>query len=257
MKHHIEFIGMPASGKTTLYTYLYSRLKKRHPRCYNFSEALKVCERRYASSCDTRSRMTLAVQLCLGRFMLKKAFPFSCIQIRAYNEFYFENIEFISSILATINQLNVPLHYKEMISRWLLAEFSLYHMAYRSLTEQESLVLDEGFCHRTVSLFAHDISVYTEEMLKKYLSAAFIPDIVFAVNLNKEECQKRLSNRGSPVRLARLSQDEFNNRFDFFFDFFEVLKKKLIEKGVVLINIDNCNIEQAKIQIDNAVSRLI
>ncbi|MFA9432468.1 hypothetical protein [Egicoccus sp. AB-alg2] len=72
----------------------------------------------------------------------------------------------------------------------------------------EVLVLDEGYVHRVVQLFASGVEVPARRDVEDYLATVPVPDLLVAVRTPVETCTARIRARGVWSRLRAADGDE-------------------------------------------------
>lgn len=75
----------------------------------------------------------------------------------------------------------------------------------------DALVLDEGFVHRTVQLFASSVERPDQRAVEAYIGLVPQPDLLIHVASSPEVCGRRVRERGVWGRLAHRSSDEVDS----------------------------------------------
>jgi hypothetical protein len=259
MKHRIEFIGLPGSGKSSLYDFAYRFLAQHYPKTYNLKKALRHCEFQAINLSQSEVKSIRKAFLMLAETYLAPVFPYSRRRTEAYLKFALDNTDFINLIFATLSKANMSFENKIRISNWFFAELSAYQMIDEYFIDDGILLLDEGFCHRSISLVACDQTVYSTNLLDNYFNMrAFIPDILFVVKRNFESCLNALRKKGLPDYFAVLNPDELYERFVFFGKWLEDVIKKASNLKIEVIEIENTNdLNNAKKQIKEYSNSLV
>jgi thymidylate kinase len=78
----------------------------------------------------------------------------------------------------------------------------------RCATTGEVLLLDEGYVHRVVQLFASAVEVPDPAAVHRYLETVPVPDLTVVVRAPIERCRDRVSRRGVWPRFAGRDADE-------------------------------------------------
>ncbi len=126
---HFEFIGLPGSGKTTLYKEI---MKKINTRGIKKKKNLKHYE---PELCYFLAENTALTQL------------------------------FIQKVIAR----QFPNDEKEFLIRNFFKLFACYHVLKNSVQRKEVFLFDEGFCHKAISLFGFGEGGLDEEGNYAYL----------------------------------------------------------------------------------------
>lgn len=170
---HIEFIGLPGSGKTTLH-----------------KEAIKLLNDRVSIS--RKEILNLNKETYLAEL----------------NEFIEMNREFVQLFLQKRDE-----HFTEKKEKDFLQEiFFFLFVHYNFCKKKEEIILfDEGFCHRVISLFfSYEKRGIDREGISLYVDHIPLPDLVFFVKTDKEKSYQRMLKRkkGFPKRLKNLKDSE-------------------------------------------------
>ncbi len=259
MKHRIEFIGLPGSGKSSLYSFAHQFLVQHYPETYSLTRALRYCEFQAINLSRSKAKLLKKAVYILADNYLMSIFPYTRRRTEAYLKFVLDNTDFVNVIYTTLEKANMSLKNKIRISNWFFAELSAYQMIEEYFSDDGILLLDEGYCHRFVSLIACDHTMYSAEMLDNYFKVtAFIPNILFFVKRNPDLCLDTLRKKTLPDYFATLSPGELYERYTFFERRLEDLVNKASSLGAKIIEVGNTgNLAYAKRQIEDNLKRFV
>jgi hypothetical protein len=109
----------------------------------------------------------------------------------------------------------------------------------RHATIGEVLVLDEGYVHRVVQLFASSVEEPGLVAVHRYLSTVPVPDLLVAVHAPVERCVERVMARGVWARFAGREGDELRQFVSSAHRATELATSYAREQGWNLIEVDN------------------
>ena len=237
----IEFIGLPGSGKTTLQEALIRSLREHDVNAISFERAQDLAiQQEVLVARNSRTRNALRKFFFdLVRSHMGSLFKYSTGQILAYQRFVFTHPRLLESFPQNSNHLQPP---GQKRLDWIFDLFSGYQSAKQFLHEDTVLVMDEGFCHKTIALWGlfHNQSL-AQSQITEYLARSPLPHLLVVVQIDKESCVQRVEERGMPYpgilgatgrngRLQRLHQ--INN-------FINSVALAARQKGVHVIEVDN------------------
>ncbi|MDD3818400.1 MAG: hypothetical protein PHG41_00955 [Actinomycetota bacterium] len=260
MASHIEFIGVPGSGKTTMYHKLVVLLNKEGIKARTFNKALFLCCIRSILSRKSFKDFLKVLLYFIGNIFFRSVSKFSNVQIDAYNEFLLANSTLIDFIAKVVNNKKIDLKEKLLIMKWFFNEFSGYQLISRYLRKDEILVFDEGFCHRAIAIWGRNESSKIEkDELDIYLNLIPLPDVILIINSEVEECERRLSERKYPPILKDLNYEERIGKLRFIEKLVPYITYIIEKKGTKLLYINNCKKSKPSFPTDaiNAVKKII
>lgn len=236
---HIEFMGLPGSGKTTLCEETLSILKSMDRKAMSLEEAFVHC---------------LIESLRYKPFRFIKYFPYIIRknvirhysrtterEAKSYNQFLLGNPELTQIILTALHDRQTTSTEREKIGDWIFRSFSRYNIVNQNLKQKEIVVLDEGFCNRSISLFVNQETQPNDELVYQYADAIPAPDIVFMIVSKPDICISRMSDRpgGYPGRMATLSVNEKEEFLHNASNCLDIVRNNIENRGSKVINIDN------------------
>jgi hypothetical protein len=104
---------------------------------------------------------------------------------------------------------------------------------------KEVLVLDEGYVHRVVQLFASAVEDPDPLAVRSYLATVPVPDLTVSVHAPVERCIERVRARGVWTRYADRDDDEVGRFITHAHHAAELAASHARERGWNLIELDN------------------
>jgi hypothetical protein len=205
---HVEFMGLPGSGKSSLHQETLRAAARRNLPLLSLPEALAACLSRNPT--DTMLRgLTGWMMSRLGRGVAVRAFARSTDRLNSLAGFLAENLGLAEIVFGSQSTRDISRDDRQLVIRWMLALFAGFQFVQERLTDKEVLIIDEGFCNRVTTLFAY--SSYFPDLTKEifdYLDRIPRPDLVFVLEDGVEVCELRLDRRGWTERLAPFTPHE-------------------------------------------------
>jgi thymidylate kinase len=253
MKMHFEFIGLPGAGKSTLRNMLVDALKQRGINALTYEEAVSCSVRRDLLSTSSSS-MKASMKFLLYNLSVRRlgtVFEYATCQVSAYNEFVFENSRLMALAAEAVNSRSVTEAERRMLMRMLWREFSAYQLSTRWLEDDEFLILDEGFCHRAITLFGRGDEARVEKNgIDEYLSLVPLPHWLFVVTSQVEVCEARLRKRGYPPILSNLTDGERLEKQNLINGIVEHIALTLSGRNIRIVRLDNSTDDVARMPED-------
>lgn len=201
---YIEFFGVPGSGKSTICSKLTDELNKKGCHAYDVERA----------KCQSIVRMLGLNIIYTNRDGIKTK-TLKTGTRRIYNifntdevylkKFLVENTELASNIFNNINK-NAPSKQREKLyTEWFINTMAQYEIANQHLKDQETLLLDEGFINRTMTLFLYCDEI-NKKLIKRYIKHIPKPDMLIIPEVPIETAYSRMKERskGFPPAYAGL-----------------------------------------------------
>lgn len=188
---YIEFLGTPGSGKTTLLASLASFLKERHYQPYTVVEAARPIASRTWQGKLIHHLFPGSLQTPL----LWQVFSFNSTLSR--HKFIHANKELIRQVNWYQKQrLDQSAEHERGILHWFYRLTGYYEFLRPRMKNSEILILDDGFVHRVVHLFASEVETPDPKLISSYLELIPKPDLVIIPSSPLDVCEKRVYQRG-------------------------------------------------------------
>lgn len=238
MLTRLEFIGLPGSGKTTMYRALAPRLKGQGLSAVGFYEGINVAIHRQIVRKEQGIRRAVKRLLYeLGKQMFPPVYRFSNYQVQSFNEFMLANAKLTTLIIKTVNAQPVPAQEKAQVMNWVFRDYSGYKLMEKMLSEPEIAIFDGGLCHLALSIWGRGEDwVLKKAGLKEYLELIPLPSAVVFVNIGAEICEHRLATRGYPALLGQEDYAKRKQKYELLQGMNEYILSYLKEKGVAIID---------------------
>lgn len=241
MKLHIEFLGLPGSGKSSLQREAVRMLRLRGQRAYGLPEAVGACLGRQPTD-KLLKGLTGAIVQILSREGGMRVFSRSKDKFLALSEFLAQNLTLGEILFASQRARSIPEDQERLVVKWMLDLFAAFQFVDDRLSDEEVLLLDEGFCNRVNTLFAYGASSGPDpspQEIGAYIDHIPHPDLVLRVHTTSEASEARLERRGWTERLDRLSPPERRAVLERSRECIDLATSRLQEAGVSVVPIDN------------------
>jgi len=199
VKTHIEFLGLPGAGKTTLCRELCRYARSLGCKAFEAEEALYVALRRRSRWYSLR-RPVKYCSYARGRRWLHEVYSQPCFCCDALAEFLDAHGGMARTLAAILRR---PEQFQDsaLLVKWLVQLFSSYELAADMLKRDETMLLDEGFCNRALSIFGYCSGAADPDQVRSYIAAVPAPDAVICIDASAQTRRSRLIERGLPARL--------------------------------------------------------
>ncbi len=193
---HVEFLGVPGSGTTTLA----AELARVSASTTTLENAVLASIR--VGGDDQLTRVAARLSRSGTSAVWRKAFARSTDRFSALNRFLTVSPETLEAVLGA---------QRARISRdqgqgrslgWILNLMAGFQLAGEHLGEDEVLMIDEGFAQRSIALCGFGFTEDDRPLLDRYLRSMPQPDAVIIVDTPLEVCESRLDSRGWSERVA-------------------------------------------------------
>ncbi len=192
---HVELLGVPGAGKTTLFTYVMDALTDAGFAVRTIDEAVFQALRR-----DMVDRafgpLLRGTPRRIARRLSKHVANRSQDRMVALRDFLLDRPDVVVAVLEAIVRRRATDLRSDLAMTWILDLVWQYQLAKPALEDPgTALVFDEGFCNRAVSLFGHGFSVADEPLLRRYIDAIPAPDLVVVVHADTTASAARATDR--------------------------------------------------------------
>jgi thymidylate kinase len=187
----IEFIGAPGAGKTTLLPTVIECLRERGIRAFTVVDAARPLVQ--------RTRVGRVVHhlapASLRRPLLWRVF-LACSMVYRLR-FCAEHPRLVW--LVWWSQMRRPRAAdvrERKVLHWYFRFVGYYAFLRAHLQPDEALIVDEGFAHRVVQLFASGVEAPDPQQIAAYVDLAPPPDLLVHVQASPQLCEERIHRRG-------------------------------------------------------------
>lgn len=196
---HIEFLGPPGSGKSSLA----GKVAISVPGGMSLTGAALASLR--SSGADPLTRVAARLTRNPSSRLWKWAYARSTDRFAALTRFIISNPRAMEEVARALSARRLRDMRQDLVARWMLELMARYQLALDADIRLGSLVIDEGFCQRAVALLGYGFSPEKDaDSLMSYLDAVPTPDTVVIVDTPLEVCESRLDHRGWSDRVAEL-----------------------------------------------------
>lgn len=196
----VEMLGSPGAGKTSLIPAAREFFSRQGLKAYNVVEAAR----------PLAARTPLGRLAC--RWLPEPLKGFILWQIfyaysRRYRPIFRRHYpQLIDSVLRYQCERPISAYDRRHVMRWFLHLTGAYAFLRTHLKPSEVLIIDEGFVHRVVQLFASEHEEPDVQREMDYLDQIPRPDLVIYVSTPAEVAVRRVFSRGLWERFQRKSQ---------------------------------------------------
>lgn len=213
-------------------------------------------KKRLSKSALKRSLQYIA--LFLSRKFLTAIFRKTTVEIEAEIRFFTTHADVVSKALTFVNKRDMAPEEKEAILGSLICEFSIYDLGCTSLSSGEVLIVDEGFCHRAISIWGRGATGARDAgELDEYFARIPVPDILCIVDADEGVCEQRMSRRGYPGLFRKLNWLERREKLSQLSRIINQCAERLTDKGAKVIRVLNIDQEDSSRQISDKVTEML
>jgi hypothetical protein len=125
------------------------------------------------------------------------------------------------------------------VGYWMYRLLGAHGLFLRHATVGEVLVLDEGYVHRVVQLFASTVEEPSRMQVRRYLATVPVPDLLVAVHAPVDRCVERVTARGVWARFADRDSEDLKRFVSSAHRTTELATSYARDQGWNLIEVDN------------------
>lgn len=248
MGAQVEFLGLPDSGKTTFLQAIRGICRQHGINALSLDEGLYSCIKKDLHHRGNLGSASLSRQEGLVRSIaplaikseyFRKSYFYSELAIGAYSEFVLANKELVGLILRVIGEGLADKREQLLVMRMLYSLFSGYQTVTNSLETNEILMMDEGFCHRAVTIWGRIDSRKEEPDLYEYLDLIPLPTVLVVTKLEPSACEERYDGKKKRGLLKGLKLDDRIAKLSRIDVMIQQILSNLKEKDVKIFTIDN------------------
>jgi len=204
---HIEFMGPPGAGKSTIKQRLSEMLGQEGKECFTLEQALLASLRRKCDDRMFRCMLRLLPDCCTGK-KIAALYQRSRSRIAAQNRFLAANGPAFGAFLESNQFECMTSGERTRVVGKFLKLASMFQTIEEQIDENAKVVLDEGFLQKTVSLFMLPEWIGNSsgrQSMFRYLNNIPIPNVSILVQADIELCKARMESRARrlPLRLEK------------------------------------------------------
>ena len=246
MLTHIEFLGIPGSGKTYLLKKTAACLREHGKHALLLDEAVYQ-----ALKTNRRSRaLTVCARILpyrLGRHFLTR-FPRTADDVAylAFQRFLQAHPTLAEMVLAChYHQARIAKYLDFLSLFWFFDLFSKYQLVAEEQRSENNLILyDEGFAQRAVTLFGYGdpppSSFHSlDEAIARYIENIPPPRLIFVLTASAQSVESRMKARGYPIRMQSMLPQERERCLTQAAACIKIAVEQLRKYDVNVIEIDN------------------
>ena len=243
---HMEFIGLPGSGKSSVKKGMIRRLRQHSQVCLTLEEALLSSLKRSRDDIFTHYLLRILPNGVSERLL-------NSLFIRSRYRFIAQN-HFLSNASASLHVIlaSEPFQLMSCEERGLaLSRFLRTAITYQAVREQINeaipVAFDEGFFQRGTSLFllpSWDRNSVRAESVFPYFDAVPSPDLLVLVEADSGKCLNRIESRGLPGRLKHAKCSSVSTFFESCLAYFGHISKWAEKMERPILRIDNNGLPQ-------------
>jgi hypothetical protein len=202
----LEFLGLPGTGKTTLYKLILRELGAQNV-------PYRLIERDAAKILAPKKRglLTKLFRGLAARELKRPPDSTSSAKYKAYAEFVRDHPAFVRFVLESEQTRVMPGNSSELLLMgWVLEQMWSYQAVCKDNRVRNALMVrDHSFCQLSVSLFPYRElpAAELDSQIDSYFSVVPAPRYLVLLRLGRRSLDERLAARGFPDRMRRLAPE--------------------------------------------------
>jgi hypothetical protein len=233
----VEFVGAPGAGKTTLTSALLAILEERGIAASDVVGAARDHVRR------TRVGHLIARRTPRGLGDLLLWQVFYVLGVVHAIRFGCERPRLVREALRSQLRLALPFRTRAHVLYWFIHLCGRYRFLGATTAEDEVLLLDDGFMHRAVHLFASPFDEPDAGRITTYLDRIPRPDLVVVAVAGWRESEARVRRRGVWKHARRLTDPELSRYLEHAQVVVDVTRRWAKERCLKVIEIPTNRVE--------------
>lgn len=231
---HVEFLGLPGAGKSTLFEYARQSIDAPPDSVVDLEEATFRAVRRQGR--DKLARVVARLARSANGRIWRWAFVRSTDRFAALPRYLSHNPRLMEVVLAAQQRRRNPR--SELVLSWMLNLLAAFQLAREAGDDGTWLIIDEGFCQRALSLFAYGFAGEDEAALEAYIEAIPLPNVVILVEAPIAVCEERLDGRGWSERITDLDAGDRHTYMVAASTCVELIANLVERRGARLVRVD-------------------
>ncbi len=203
----VEMIGIPGAGKTSMLPTVTSTLADFNFKARRVVDAGRPFARRDPAGAALEKWAPRSIQPKL----LWQVFYWRSYAAR--RRFARKNPELIAHVRQAQRSRQIPRADRRHALYWFFHLTGYYEYLLSHMQPGEALVMDEGFTHRVVQLFATGKEKPDLDSVRRYIDLIPRPDLLIALRAPSELCEARVYRRGIWSRMKGRSGTEISRYF--------------------------------------------
>lgn len=237
----VEFLGLPGSGKTTIYNLLLKMLKKSKTHFLTSEKLLRADFTKDLEKNSSISKLILKSSQINYFERVFKAYGKPHNELNHLNSFILKNHDLYKLVLDKIHKIEADRVEKMRLMSRFDKTFAIAHLTSMDNQNPKLIIIDEGLVHRVVTLWGRKEFSSEKDLIARYFDLISLPDIVIHSESKPSLCNQRLEKRGYPMIFENLPSNEIENRLKIIEDLINYSLDLLASKGVKIIKISNEN----------------
>jgi len=249
----VEFIGTPGSGKTTLMPVVKEHFNGQHFQAYSVLEAARP----FAGRTLPGKMVSWLTPGKIQRFLLWQLFYAYSYSYQP--RFSKQHKKLMDSVLEFQKLRPISKSDRTHVLHWFIHLTGVYEFLRSQALAGDLLIIDEGFLHRVVQLFASEKEIPDLTSVAKYLDLIPRPDLIIYPKASSAVCIRRVFERGVWERFRTKGREDtsrFIRNAHLIVDF---TVKFIKEEGWTVVEVDNDkeSVATSKSDLKRGLSELV